>query len=55
MSAGIAPASPTLDAEVLARQVLAGIRADSSPDRNEKATSAFVLRYEPLVARRERR
>ncbi len=32
-----------------------GIRRASSTDRNEAATSVFLLNYEPLVARRERR
>jgi release factor glutamine methyltransferase len=40
---------------VLARQVLGWDRARFLADRNEAATSGFLLRYEPLVARRERR
>ena len=44
-----------LDAEVLARQVLGWDRARFLADRNERATSVFLLNYEPLVARRERR
>ena len=55
MHAGISANLATLDAEVLARQVLGWDRARFLTDRNEKATSAFLLRYEPLVARRERR
>ena len=52
---GISTAVATLDAEVLARQVLGWDRARFLTDRNEKATSLFLLNYEPLVARRERR
>jgi release factor glutamine methyltransferase len=55
VNAGISANLATLDAEVLARQVLGWDRAQFLADRNEKATSAFLLRYEPLVARRERR
>jgi release factor glutamine methyltransferase len=55
MSAGISANSATLDAEVLARQVLGWDRARFLTERNEKATSMFLLQYEPLVARRERR
>src|SRR5688572_7857623 len=55
VNAGISASLATLDAEVLARQVLGWDRAQFLADRNEKATSAFLLRYEPLVARRERR
>jgi len=55
MSAGISANLATLDAEVLARQVLGWDRARFLTDRNEKATSVFLLQYEPLVARRERR
>ena len=55
MNAGISANLATLDAEVLARQVLGWDRARFLTDRNEKATSVFLLRYEPLVARRERR
>jgi len=52
---GISAPVATLDAEVLARQVLGWDRARFLTDRNEHATSAFLLNYEPLVARRERR
>src|SRR5688572_19264096 len=55
MNAGISANLATLDAEVLARQVLGWDRARFMTDRNEAATSGFLLRYEPLVARRERR
>ena len=55
MNAGISANLSALDAEVLARQVLGWDRARFLTDRNEAATSAFLLRYEPLVARRERR
>src|SRR5688572_261751 len=55
VTAGISAHMATLDAEVLARQVLGWDRARFLVDRNEKATSVFLLQYEPLVARRERR
>ena len=55
MNAGISANLATLDAEVLARQVLGWDRARFLADRNETATSVFLLQYEPLVARRERR
>ena len=55
MNAGISANLATLDAEVLARQVLGWDRARFLTDRNETATSVFLLQYEPLVARRERR
>ena len=55
MSAGISANLAALDAEVLARQVLGWDRAKFLADRNETATSVFLLQYEPLVARRERR
>jgi release factor glutamine methyltransferase len=55
VTAGISTNLATLDAEVLARQVLGWDRARFLADRNERATSIFVLNYEPLVARRERR
>ncbi len=55
MTAGISANSATLDAEILARQVLGWDSARFLADRNEKATSVFLLQYEPLVARRERR
>ena len=52
---GISAPVATLDAEVLARQVLGWDRARFLTDRNETAPSVFLLNYEPLVARRERR
>ena len=55
VNAGISTGLAALDAEVLARQVLGWDRARFLTDRNEAATSGFLLRYEPLVARRERR
>lgn len=55
MNAGISANLAALDAEVLARQVLGWDRARFLADRNEKASSMFLLQYEPLVARRERR
>ena len=55
MNAGISATLATLDAEVLARQVLGWDRARFLTDRNAAASSMFLLRYEPLVARRERR
>ncbi len=55
MDAGISANLATLDAEVLARQVLGWDRARFLTDRNDAASSVFLLQYEPLVARRERR
>ena len=55
VNAGISANLATLDAEVLARQVLGWDRARFLTDRNEKASSIFLLNYEPLVSRRERR
>ena len=55
VNAGISANLATLDAEVLARQVLGWDRARFLTDRNEKASSMFLLNYEPLVSRRERR
>jgi release factor glutamine methyltransferase len=55
VTAGISAGLATLDAEVLARQVLGWDRARFLADRNERATTVFLLNYEPLVARRERR
>ena len=55
VNAGISASLATLDAEVLARQVLGWDRARFLIDRNEQASSVFLLQYEPLVARRERR
>ena len=55
VNAGISAQLATLDAEVLARQVLGWDRARFLTERNEKASSTFLLNYEPLVSRRERR
>jgi release factor glutamine methyltransferase len=55
VSAGISATLAACDAEVLARQVLGWDLARFLADRNQTASSIFVLRYEPLVARRERR
>ena len=55
VSAGISANLASLDAEVLARQVLGWDRARFLAARDERATSVFLLNYEPLVARRERR
>jgi release factor glutamine methyltransferase len=55
MNAGISANLAALDAEVLAREVLGWDRARFLADRNDTATSVFLLKYEPLVARRERR
>lgn len=55
VNAGISASLAAFDAEVLARQVLGWDRARFVTDRNEKASSVFLLNYEPLVARRERR
>jgi release factor glutamine methyltransferase len=55
VTAGISASLASLDAEVLARQVLGWDRARFLADRNERATTVFLLNYEPLVARRERR
>ena len=55
VNAGISASLAAFDAEVLARQVLGWDRARFLSDRNEKASSVFLLNYEPLVARRERR
>ena len=55
MSAGISADLAALDAEVLARQVLGWDRARFLTERTATASSVFLLRYEPLVARRERR
>jgi release factor glutamine methyltransferase len=53
--AGISQRLATLDAEVLARQALGWDKARFLAEQHERATSTFVLKYEPLVARRERR
>jgi release factor glutamine methyltransferase len=55
INAGVSANLAALDAEVLARQVLGWDRARFLADREQKASSVFLLRYEPLVARRERR
>jgi release factor glutamine methyltransferase len=55
VNAGINASLAALDAEVLARRVLGWDRARFPTDRDERATSVFLLNYEPLVARRERR
>jgi release factor glutamine methyltransferase len=55
VQAGISASLATLDAEVLARQVLGWDRARFLSDRHEPATSAFLLNFEHLVARRVRR
>jgi release factor glutamine methyltransferase len=55
VTAGISAGLATLDAEVLARQVLGWDRARFLADRNDRASTVFLLNYEPLVARRERR
>jgi release factor glutamine methyltransferase len=55
VQAGISTTLATLDAEVLARRVLGWDRARFLTDRHEAANSAFLLNYEDLVSRRERR
>jgi release factor glutamine methyltransferase len=55
VQAGISDSLAALDAEVLARQVLGWDKARFLADRNARATSMFLLNYEHLVARRERR
>jgi release factor glutamine methyltransferase len=55
VSAGISANLANLDAEVLARQVLGWDRARFLADRDNRASTVFLLNYEPLVARRERR
>jgi release factor glutamine methyltransferase len=55
VSAGIGANLAALDAEIIARQVLGWDQARFLTSRNEQATSVFLLNYEPLVARRERR
>ena len=55
VSAGISASLAALDAEFLAREVLGWDRARFLADRHEKATSRFLLQFEPLVARRVRR
>ena len=53
--AGISANLAGLDAEVLARRVLGWDQARFLVDRNEPASSAFLLNYEHYVARRMRR
>src|SRR6266567_811990 len=55
MQAGISANLAALDAEVLARQVLGWDQARFLTDRNEAATTRFLLNYEHFVARRMRR
>ena len=55
VQAGISSTLAGLDAEVLARQVLGWDQARFLTNRHDRATSVFLLNYEPLVARRERR
>lgn len=55
VQAGISANLASVDAEVLARQVLGWDRARFLADRNEHASSAFLLNYEHVVARRTRR
>jgi release factor glutamine methyltransferase len=53
--AGISANLAALDAEVLAREVLGWDKARFLAERNANASSVFLLNYEHLVARRERR
>lgn len=55
VQAGISSTLAGLDAEVLARRVLGWDQAQFLTNRHDQATSVFLLKYEPLVARRERR
>lgn len=55
LQAGISSTLAGLDAEVLARRVLGWDQARFLTNRHDRATSVFLLNYEPLVARRERR
>lgn len=55
VQAGISSTLAGLDAEVLARRVLGWDQARFLTNRDDRATSVFLLNYEPLVARRERR
>ena len=55
VQAGISATLAGLDAEVLARRVLGWDQARFLTNRHDRATSVFLLNYEPLVARRERR
>src|SRR4051812_35721209 len=55
VQAGIGANNAALDAELLARQVLGWDKARFLTDRNEAATTMFLLNYEHFVARRMRR
>src|SRR4051812_32081242 len=55
VQAGIGANNAALDAELLARQVLGWDKARFLTDRNETATTMFLLNYEHYVARRMRR
>jgi len=55
IQAGISANLAALDAEVLARRVLGWDQARFLVNRNEPASSAFLLNYEHYVARRIRR
>ena len=55
IQAGIGANNAALDAELLARQVLGWDKAKFLTDRNEAATTMFLLSYEHFVARRMRR
>ena len=55
INAGISANLASLDAEVLAREALGWDRARFLSDRHDTASTMFLLRYEPLVARRIRR
>jgi len=55
IQAGISADAATLDAELLAREVLGWDKARFISERNESATTGFLLNYEHFVARRMRR
>jgi release factor glutamine methyltransferase len=55
VQAGISATLAALDAEVLARRVLGWDQARFLMDRHDTASSGFLLNYEHMVARRERR
>jgi release factor glutamine methyltransferase len=55
LKAGINANLASLDAEVLARKVLGWDRTRFITERNEPATSSFLLNFEHVVARRVRR
>jgi release factor glutamine methyltransferase len=55
LEAGINAGLASLDAEVLARQVLGWDKARFITDRHNPASSVFLLNFEHLVARRVRR